>query len=144
VRRYVETDAQLDIENHIYGISKDVLEDNGPSVSPINGVVAALAATEFMAAVTGLRKATRLLEYRGWESKVVVIQDQPRAGCLFCVGLWGKGAAADVERYLKIPHLLHRRRSASAERSPEVEIVHGRAKEVRTNQDYMAVTILDR
>jgi molybdopterin/thiamine biosynthesis adenylyltransferase len=128
VRRYVETDAQLGIENQIYGISKEVLKQEGPSVSPINGVVAALAATEFMVAVTGLRNPTRLLEYRGWESKVVVIQDQPRVGCVFCAGLWGKGAAADVERYLKIPRLRQRRRSASTERVPEAAIVHGRAE----------------
>src|SRR6266496_405956 len=105
VRRYIETAEQREEENAIYGISKYALEQKGPSVSPINGVIAALGATEFMVAVTGLRTPTLLQEYRGWESKVVVIKDKPRPDCPRCKGIWGTGAAADVERYLRIPHL---------------------------------------
>lgn len=105
VRRYMETAEQREEEDAIYGIGKYALERKGPSVSPINGVIAALGATEFMVAVTGLRTPTLLQEYRGWESKVVVIKDEPRPDCPGCKGIWGKGAAADVERYLRIPHL---------------------------------------
>ena len=105
VRRYLETTGQREWEDKIYGIDRGTLETKGPSVSPINGVVASLAATEFMAAATGLRSPTRLQEYRGWQSKVVVITDAPRPDCLCCTGIRGKLQEADVERYLRLPHL---------------------------------------
>lgn len=102
VRRYFETAEQRVLEDATYGIAKGALDLRGPSVSPLNGVVAALAATEFMVGVTGLRVPTRLQEYRGWESKVVVVQDSPRPDCPFCHGTRGTGAQADVERYLQL------------------------------------------
>jgi hypothetical protein len=109
VRQYLESDEQREREDEIYGIAKGALERKGPSVSPVNGVIAALAATEFMVAVTGLRAPTRLQEYRGWQSKVVVVADEPQPDCPICAGLWGKPAEADVERYLRLPHLLRPR-----------------------------------
>lgn len=105
VRRYLESPEQRQAEDKIYGITRDALEVKGPSVSPLNGVIAALAAMEFMAAVTGLRPPTRLQEYRGHLSKVVISADKSRSGCPRCLGLWKIGREADVERYLRIPHL---------------------------------------
>ena len=105
VRGYLATEEQRTREAAIYGVPVAALGRTGPSVSPINGVVASLAATEFMVAVTGMRAPTRLLEYRGQISKVVVNTDLPRPDCYYCKGLRGTGAAADVERYLKMPHL---------------------------------------
>lgn len=104
-RRYVETAEQHKQEDEIYGIERGALEKKGPSVSPINGVVASLAAMEFMVAVTGMRPPTRLQEYRGWESKVVVSKDEPRSDCLICSGIRGLREQADVERFLSLPHL---------------------------------------
>jgi|GEM_PF-850665 len=109
IRRFFETEEHRDGEDAIYGIAKGALKEKGPSVSPINAVVAGLAATEFMAAVTGLRNPTRLQEYRGWESKVVVNTDKPRADCLCCKGVRGKRRAADIERYLTLS-FLHKKR----------------------------------
>jgi molybdopterin/thiamine biosynthesis adenylyltransferase len=105
VRRYVETVEQRKQEDRIYGINKDALDQKGPSVSPLNGVIASLGAMEFMVGVTGMRAPTRLQNYRGWQSKVVVINDEPRPDCLICAGVRGQGEAADVERYLRLPHL---------------------------------------
>lgn len=104
VRRYLESPETRRAEDRIYGVHSDVLEQKGPSVSPLNGVIASLAAMEFMVAVTGMRAPTRLQNYRGWQSKVTVNSDEPSPGCPIC-GLRGKGAEADVERYLRIPHL---------------------------------------
>lgn len=109
VRDYLATDDQRIREAAIYGVPAQALGQTGPSVSPINGVVASLAATEFMVAVTGMRPPTRLLEYRGQVSKVVVNNDAPRPDCYYCKGIRSSGAAADVERYLKMPHLAARR-----------------------------------
>lgn len=64
-----------------------------------------LAATEFMVAVTGMRKPTRLMKYRGDMSKVIVNTNPPRPDCPYCKGIRGKQCEADVERYLRIPHL---------------------------------------
>lgn len=105
IRRYLETPEQRRLEDAVYGVPVGALDVKGPSVSPINGVIASLAAMEFMVAVTGMRTPTRLQEYRGWESKVVVVTDPPRPECMICCGLRGKPAEADVERYLRLPHL---------------------------------------
>lgn len=109
VRQYVQPQEEVVAEHRIYGIPKGALEAKGPSVSTVNGVVASLACTEFMVAVTGIRAPTRLQEYRGYESKVLVCSDPPTPGCYFCKGVRGQGAVADVERYLGLPQFSARK-----------------------------------
>jgi len=119
VRRYVETAEQREQEEKIYGIARNALEAKGPSVSPLNGLVASLAAMEFMVAVTGMRAPIRLQEYRGWESKVVVNCDAPRPDCMVCTGIRGLREKAEVQRFLRLPHLRkNRRRNARAGKLP--------------------------
>jgi molybdopterin/thiamine biosynthesis adenylyltransferase len=110
VRQYLQTASDREVEHRIYGIPKEALAGPGPSVAPLNMVVAGLAAMEFMAAVTGLRPPTRHQEYRGHQSKVAVRIGSPAPDCPFCKGSWGLGEAADVERYLRSPHLRNKRR----------------------------------
>ncbi len=55
----------------------------------INGVVASLAVTEFMAMVTGLREPVAQLTYRADIGIVRKSIDQAEAGCFYCAGLWG-------------------------------------------------------
>jgi hypothetical protein len=88
-----------------YGIDKALLEEKGPSVSPVNGVVASLGAVEFMAAVTGLRPPKRHLVYRGDLGRVSNVTDAPKPHCYYCGAQYGRGASADVERYLNEKHL---------------------------------------
>lgn len=109
VRLYLATEEERVREAAIYDIPLEALGQTGPSVSPVNGVIASLAATEFMVAVTGMRPLTRLQEYRGHVSKVVVSTDKPRLDCYYCKGIRGTGDAADVERYLRMLHLRTRR-----------------------------------
>jgi len=109
VRLYLATAEERVREAAIYGIPLNALGETGPSVSPINGVVAGLAATEFMVAVTGMRVPARLVEYRGHISKVVVSTDPPKSDCYYCKGIRGTAETADVERYLRMPHLRERR-----------------------------------
>jgi hypothetical protein len=85
----------------IYSVPRDLLEEAGPSVVSINGVVASLAVTEFMLAVTGRRAPNRLLTYQGRTGKVTVSTDDPAPGCYYCKGLRGTTDRADVERYLR-------------------------------------------
>lgn len=105
VRRFFATDEEIERENKVYGIDQAALAEKGPSVSPLNGVVASLAATEFMVAATGMRPPAQHIEYRGHQSKVVVNTDTPSPDCLVCAGTYGKGGEANVERYLKMPQL---------------------------------------
>lgn len=86
----------------IYGIGKGSLGQVGPSVVSINGVVASLATTEFMLAVTGMREPKRLLRYRGHMGGVSVGTEAPQSDCYYCKGIRGKGRAADVQRYLSV------------------------------------------
>lgn len=105
IRKYLTNEADLRREAAVYGIDRPVLGMTGPSVSPINGVIAGLAATEFMVAVTGMRDPARLIHYRGHQSVVTKSRDEPAPHCLVCKGVWGTGDAGNVYRYLNIPHL---------------------------------------
>jgi len=84
----------------IYGVDETLLAGGGPSVVSVNGVVASLAVTEFMAGVTGLREPVPLMTYRGW-SGIVTKKTEPHANCYFCGTIRGRGEAADVERYIR-------------------------------------------
>ncbi len=85
----------------IYGVRRSDLDEVGPSVVSINGVVASLAVTEFVVGVTGLRPPRPVLVYRGQQSIVTVSKDDAAPDCYFCCGLRGRREAADVERYLR-------------------------------------------
>jgi molybdopterin/thiamine biosynthesis adenylyltransferase len=108
IRHFLATDEALADEDRIYGIERSDLQDRGPSVSPMNGVVASLAASEFMVAATGLRPSVRHLEYRGHTPSVRVSSDVPRDDCPICASR-GSGAAAEPERYLALDHVKARR-----------------------------------
>jgi hypothetical protein len=84
----------------IYGIKRAALGRSGPSVVSLNGVVASLGVTEFMVAVTGLRRPKGLITYYGNTGKAVVRAEGPAPDCYYCKGIRGTGDAADVQRYL--------------------------------------------
>ena len=83
----------------IYGVDRQLLQDAGPSVVSLNGVVASLAVTEFMVAVTGIRGPQRLMQYYGHSGKVTVNSDNPHPGCWYCKGIRGSRESAELERY---------------------------------------------
>lgn len=101
IRRFLMSEAERDQHQKIYGVRQGHLGDSGPSVITINSVVASLAATEFMAEVTGLRPAAAKLTYRGQDSKVTRTAASSD-GCPICT-TWGKREAVGIERYLTIP-----------------------------------------
>lgn len=84
------TDEQRAADDAIYGVDRAALADGGPSVVSVNGVVAALAVTEFMAWRTGLREPAGFLNYRGDLGTVGRRADDPeRPWCHFCAQ-WGR------------------------------------------------------
>lgn len=90
--------------NELYGVDQEALKGSGPSVVSLNGLIASLGVTEFMVAVTGLRDPAPLQRYYGREKRFTRPSAEavlPRPGCYYCTGVYGKGAAVDVERYLR-------------------------------------------
>lgn len=85
----------------LYGVERAALDRSGPSVVSINGVVASLAVTEFVVAITGLRAPKSVLTYYGQTGKVTVSQDEPAPDCFYCVAVRGRRDEADVQRYLR-------------------------------------------
>jgi molybdopterin/thiamine biosynthesis adenylyltransferase len=111
IRRYLSAEQEEAARAAIYGVPRAALGEAGPSVSPVNGVVAALAATEFMMAVTGMAEPRRLINYAGHLLRVTTAKE-PKSDCPYCKGLRGHCAAADADRYLKMPHLQRRRKDS--------------------------------
>jgi molybdopterin/thiamine biosynthesis adenylyltransferase len=83
------SEEQRAADDRIYGINRDALDGGGPSVVGLNGVVASLAVTEFMAWRTGLREPIGYLNYRGDRGTVGVRQEPERAHCYYCMTIWG-------------------------------------------------------
>jgi len=108
VRNYLSSEAERAEIAKIYGIPREALGATGPSVSPVNAVIAGLAATEFMLGVTGIRTPRQLITYRGHLGTVAVSKDEPAVDCHYCKAIRGSGAKADVERYLRMPYLRYR------------------------------------
>lgn len=82
---------------HGYGIGTDA---PAPAVVSLNGVIASLAVTEFMVAVTGVRAPQRKLTYKGMRGVVHVTADTRRPDCMNCGYLAGIGDRADILRYV--------------------------------------------
>ena len=100
-REDLESDAARRDRAKIYGVAADLLDEGGPSVVSINGVVASLAVTEYMVGVSGIRVPKRLVVYRGDRGIVTtgIVASSP--SCYFCKMLAGAGASAGVERYVE-------------------------------------------
>lgn len=93
-------DARRD-RGALYGVPAEALGRSGPSVVSINGVVASLGVTEFMAAVTGLRAPKPFLLYRGGMGRLSSPTDAPQADCYYCDHVRGRRDQADVQRYVR-------------------------------------------
>lgn len=98
-RRFLSPAESLENEAAVYGVHRDILGDAGPSVVSINGVIASLAVTEFMVAVTGMRAPRTHLEYRGHIGVVGNRTDKPAEGCYYCNKIRGSGNSANIQRY---------------------------------------------
>jgi molybdopterin/thiamine biosynthesis adenylyltransferase len=84
------TETELENERRLYGLKGDLLGGTGPAVVSVNGAVASMAVTEFMAHVTGIRPPAPQLIYRADIPRVTVVKDIPRPGCPYCARWVGK------------------------------------------------------
>jgi len=99
-REDLESEAARRDRTKIYGVNADLLDEGGPSVVSINGVVGSLGVTEYLLSVAGVRLPKRLLTYRGDRGIVTIGNADAAPGCYFCDTIAGAGASAAVERYI--------------------------------------------
>jgi len=100
VAKGLESAGQREQRLKIYGVDRQDLDQKGPSVVSINGVIASLGVTEFMVAVTGIRAPNRLTTYYGNTGKVVVSADPPAGDCYYCNVVHGAGDGIELYRYV--------------------------------------------
>ncbi|MGQ0433090.1 MAG: HesA/MoeB/ThiF family protein [Microthrixaceae bacterium] len=86
------TPEQRAADQTIYGVDPSLLGAGGPSVVSVNGVVASLAVTEFLALVTGLREPIGRLTYYGHRGIVTSSEaSDSSSNCYYCSTLYGTG-----------------------------------------------------
>ena len=101
IRDAVASARERQEEERIYGVRRRALGEVGPAVVSLNGIMAAVAVTEFMVEVTGVRRAQVHLEYKGEMGILVRDETPPDFDCYYCKRQRGKESAADVERYIR-------------------------------------------
>jgi hypothetical protein len=85
IRLATMSDEERSARSAIYGVPADAFDGAGPSVVTINGVVAALAATEAMVHLARLRMPNKQLIYRGDHGGVRINLDPPGLpSCPYC------------------------------------------------------------
>ena len=87
----------------IYGVDESFLGHSGPSVAPLNGLIASLGMMELMAYVTGLREPQPHLNYDGRTGRVGLRPERLTTDCYFCDGLFTGKQHADIAELLQIP-----------------------------------------
>ena len=76
----------------IYGVDRAALEGTGPMVVSINGAVASLAVTEFIACVGAMRQVNRHLSYYGHLAQIRRSEDPSTPDCYYCTSIRGNTA----------------------------------------------------
>ena len=101
VRQFLSSAEFIENEAAVYGIEANALSETGPSVVSVNGVVASLGVTAFMALVTGMKLSYSFQTYRGdlgWVSRKMTASTKD---CYYCSVVKGSGDMADLARYFR-------------------------------------------
>tara|TARA_R110002167_G_scaffold30531_3_gene101050 strand:- start:430 stop:1269 length:840 start_codon:yes stop_codon:yes gene_type:complete len=99
VRRFFSSRDQLENEAAVYGIEASALDEAGPSVVSLNGVVVSLGVTALMALITEMPMPYTLQTYRGDKGTVTRQTTKQVEGCYYCSAVKGLGDAAELGRY---------------------------------------------
>lgn len=89
------------IDDKIYGMSKGSLKVSGPAVISLNGILASIGVTEFIAYATGIRPIKRYLKYSDKMGFITGSKDRPMKDCYYCNSICGAGDKIDIERYIR-------------------------------------------
>ena len=101
VRRHLSPTELIENEAAVYGVKASALTETGPSVVSVNGVVASLGVTAFMALATGMLSPYTFLTYRGDRGTVMRKTMTAAEDCYYCSVVRGQGDRADLERYFR-------------------------------------------
>ena len=101
VRRFLSPAEMVENEAAVYGIKASAHAETGPSVVSVNGVVASLGVTAFMALATGTHLPYTFQTYRGDRGIVTRRTITAAEDCYFCSVVRGRGDRADLERYFR-------------------------------------------
>lgn len=99
IRRFLSTEKMLENEDAVYGVPATVLDEAGPSVVSVNGVVASLGVTALMALVTGMDVPYTVQTYYGHRGTVSREKPPPSDNCHYCKNVQGLGDKAALNRY---------------------------------------------
>ena len=91
VRRCLLPTEMVENEAAVYGIETIALTEIGPSVVSVNGVVASLGVTAFMALTTGMQLPYTLQTYRGDRGIVTRETGKVSEDCHYCAVVRGQG-----------------------------------------------------
>lgn len=95
----LQTTAEKQVrEKHGYGLGE---QGPAPAVISLNGVVANLAVSEFLAMITEIREPNRHLTYKAFEGHVNRRTDKRSDDCFTCGYLAGKYEKANIFRYVQ-------------------------------------------
>ncbi len=101
VRRYLSSTELIENEAAVYGIQSSALAETGPSVVSVNGVVASLGVSAFMALVTGMQVSYTFQTYRGDRGVVTKKTMTAPEDCYYCSVVRGQGDRANLDRYFR-------------------------------------------
>ncbi len=82
--RAAMTPDQREADDRIYGVDRAMLDASGPMVVSVNGIVASIAVTEYIALVTRVRTPFPYPVYRGEQGIVNKNRDAPNPSCFYC------------------------------------------------------------
>ncbi|GAB5403932.1 MAG: HesA/MoeB/ThiF family protein [Aureliella sp.] len=94
------SDRELANRTSVYGVEPELLGDSGPSVGPLNGVIANAGMFELMAYLSGLRAPIIHQNFNGATGKLTVRQHKPKPDCYFCDGLFTRSQGFDCGKLL--------------------------------------------
>lgn len=92
------TNARKD-QKAIYGMPKEEVNTGGPSVVSLNGIIASLAVTEFLAYATQIRDPFPFSSYYGSRGIVSTRQVEKNKECFYCNKIKGLKEKAGLEQF---------------------------------------------
>lgn len=104
VRRFLSSEPTLENEAAVYGVDKGSFSETGPSVVSVNGVIASLGVTAFMARATGLKLPYSFLTYRGDLGRVTHKITTSIEDCYYCKLVRDTEDQANLKRYFRQSH----------------------------------------
>jgi molybdopterin/thiamine biosynthesis adenylyltransferase len=99
-RYYLEDSNARKDQKAIYGIPKEEVNQGGPSVVSLNGIIASLAVTEFLAFATKIRDPITFSSYYGSRGISANRKVEKKDECFYCNKIKGLKDNAGLEEFL--------------------------------------------